>query len=178
MYFLEENKLLCKNQGGFRKKRSTTQTVYHLVNDIANAKNYSKLSLAVYLDLAKAFDCINHDFLLRKLHIIGIRGMYLNWLKSYRLDRKQIVVNGEYKSTEHKVLCGVPQGSILGPLLFIIYMNDISRLPVPLTSNLLLFADDTVLYYSDTCMKNLYSTMQNDLDMVIIGAHLTNCALT
>ena len=165
VYFLEENKLLCKNQGGFRKKRSTTQTVYHLVNDIANAKNNSKLSLAVYLDLAKAFDCINHDFLLRKLHMIGIRGMYLNWLKSYMFDRKQIVVNGEYKSTEHKVVCGVPQGSILGPLLFIIYMNDISRLP--LTSNLLLFADDTVLYYSDTCMKNLYSTMQNDLDMVI-----------
>ena len=77
VYFLEENKLLCKNQGGFRKKRSTIQTVYHLVNDIANAiLNNSKLSLAVYLDLAKAFDCINHDFLLRKLHMIGIRGIF------------------------------------------------------------------------------------------------------
>ena len=64
--FLEDNKLLCKSQGGFRKNRSTTQTVYQLVNDVANATNYSKFSLAIYLDIAKAFDSINHDYLLKE----------------------------------------------------------------------------------------------------------------
>ena len=76
-----------------------------------------------------------------------------------------MVVKGHQKSTEQKVLCGVPQGSILGPFLFIIYMTDMSNLP--LTSKLLLFADDTVLYYSDKCRENLYSTVQSDLDMVV-----------
>ena len=71
--------------------------------------------------------------------------MYLKWLKSYPTDRKSIVLNENYQSTEHKVSCGVPKGSILGPLLFIIYMNNLSKLS--LTSNVLLFADDTVLYY-------------------------------
>ena len=163
--FLEDNKLLCKSQGGFRKNRSTTQTVYQLVNDVANAKNDSKLSLAIDLDIAKAFDSINNDYLLRKLHMIGIRGMYLKWLKSYMTDRKQIVQNENYESTERKVSCGVPQGSILGPLLFIIHMNDLSKLS--LTSNVLLFADDTVVYYSNKCVKTLYNTVQRDLDMVI-----------
>ena len=97
--------------------------------------------------------------------MIGIRGMYLKWLKSYMTDRKQIVLNENYQSTEHKESCGVPQGSILGPLLFIIYMNDLSKLT--LTSNVLLFADDTVLYYSNKCVKTLYNTVQRDLDMVI-----------
>ena len=155
--FLEDNKLHYKSQGGFRKNRSITQTVYELVNEVANAKNDSKFSLAIYLDIAKAFDSINHDYLLRKLHMIGIREMYLKWLKSYMTDRKQIVLNENYESTEHKVSCGVPQGSILGPLLLIIYMNDLSKLS--LTSNVLLFADDTVLYYSNKCVKTLYNTV-------------------
>ena len=76
--------------------------VYQLVNDVANAKNDSKFSLAIYLDIAKAFDSINHDYLLRKLHMIAIRGMYLKWLKIYMTDRKQIVLNENYQSTEHK----------------------------------------------------------------------------
>ena len=107
--FLEENKLLCDNQGGFRKNKSSTQTVF---------------SLAVYLDIAKAFDSINHKLLLKKLQMIGIRGMYFNWLQSYMSDRKQVVINRGHRSTEHELLCGVPQGSIqiLGPLLFIIYI--------------------------------------------------------
>ena len=160
--FLEENNLLCSNQGGFRKNKSTTQTVYQLINEIANAKNRAEFTLALYLDLAKSFDSINHDLLLYKLYMIGIRGMYLKWLQSYMSDRKQVVVNGDHKSSEHRVVCGVPQGSILGPLMFIVYTNDMSNLPI--TSNLLLFADNTVLYY--ICINNLYSIVQRDLDSV------------
>ena len=80
-------------------------------------------------------------------------------------DRKQVVVNGGQESSKQTIICGVPQGSILGPLLFIIYMNDMARLPR--TSNLLLFADDTVLYYNDRCIRNLHATVQKDLDIVI-----------
>ena len=163
--FLEENKLLCDNQGGFRKNKSTTQTVYQLVEEIANAKNNMKFSLAVYLDIAKAFDSINHKLLLKKLQMIGIRGMYFNWLQSYMSDRKQVVINKGHRSTEHELMCGVPQGSILGPLLFIIYMNDMTKLP--LDSKLLLFADDTVLYYSNICIKTLYNTVEKDLNTVV-----------
>ena len=163
--FLEENNLLYENQGGFRKNKSTTQTVHHLINQIANAKNDDKYSLAVYLDISKAFDSINHDLLLQKLYKIGIRGMGLKWLQNYMYDRKQVVVNGGQESSKQTIICGVPQGSILGPLLFIIYMNDMARLP--LTSNLLLFADDTVLYYNDRCIRNLHATVQKDLDIVI-----------
>ena len=78
-------------------------------------------------------------------------------------DRKQVVVNGDHKSSEHRVVCGVPQGSILGPLLFIVYTM-MSKLPI--TSNLLLFADDTVLYYSAKCINNLYSMVQRDLVLI------------
>ena len=163
--FLEDNKLLYNNQGGFRKNKSTTLTVFHLVNEIALAKNNDKFSLAVYLDLAKAFDTINHNLLLQKLDKIGIRGMCWKWLLSYMSNRKQVVVNGGHRSSEHTVVCGVPQGSILGPLLFIIYMNDMTKLS--LTGKLLLFADDAVLFHSDTCVNTLYSNVQKDLDSVL-----------
>ena len=93
------------------KNRSTRQTVYNLVNEIANAKNNDKFCLAVYLDISKAFNSINHDLLLQKIYKIGIRDMYLKWLQSSMFDRKQVVVNGGHKSSEYTVVCGVyPRG--------------------------------------------------------------------
>ena len=120
--FLEDNKLLYNNQGGFRKNKSTTLTVFHLVNEIALAKNNDKFSLAVYLDLAKAFDTINHNLLLQKLDKIGIRGMCWKWLLSYMSNRKQVVVNGGHRSSEHTVVCvGTPGVYIRAFIIYNIY---------------------------------------------------------
>ena len=98
----------------------------------------------VYLDLKKAFDTVDHKILIKKLSAYGIRGNILNWFESYLSDRQQFVFMNGIKSSTKKVTCGVPQGSVLGPLLFILYINDLSS-----ASELLypiLFADDTSVF--------------------------------
>ena len=103
------------------------------------------------MDLSKAFDTVNHGILLQKLEFYGIRGLTHDWIKSYQRDRKQSVAFGDNFSDYQTVKCGIPRGSILGPLLFILYINDIVS-----SSNLLkfiLFADDTNILYSN---KNIH----------------------
>ena len=140
-FYMEHFSLIYQKQFGFRKKHSTIDALIELMENVRRfgAKNTSSF----FIDLKKAFDTIDHPILLFKLEKYGIRGQALHWFTSYLSNRKQRVeVNGS-SSNWKRIVCGVPQGSILGPLLFLIYINDLpsscQNLDIPL------FADDTNL---------------------------------
>ena len=117
--------------------------------------------MAVFLDLSKAFDTINHKILLDKLNHYRIRGVALDWFKSYLSDRTQFVSYSGSRSPNRSVTCGVPQGSVLGPLLFIIYTNDLPKTLV--NSRCILFADDTTIYHTNSNKQKLIQDIEHDL---------------
>jgi hypothetical protein len=147
---------ITDKQHGFRKGRSTTTALTGFINNITKSIDRSQLTAALTCDLSKAFDCVNHEILLRKLSFYGIRGKELDWFTSYLKGRKQrteITSEGEkYLSEWESIIAGVPQGSILGPLLFNIYVND---LPNHIHSELILYADDTTAVICEQSITSL-----------------------
>ena len=158
---IDKHNILSANQYGFRAGHSTQHVVIELIDKISQAIDNNEFTIGIFLDLSKAFDTVNHDILLNKLEHYGFRGTAMQWFRNYLTNRKQIV---KYKSSESKsstTTCGVPQGSVLGPLLFLLYVNDISE-----SSNLLsflLFADDTNLFYSHSDPKMLNQIVNQEL---------------
>ena len=144
--YLEANEYLDPNQGGFRKNNSTINTTAKFTNDIFNAINYRHLTLATFIDMAKAFDTVNHKILLSKLEALGISGMLLKLLRNYLTNRKQATLANGHTSDLVHIACGIPQGSTVGPLMYIIYMNDVSSSLK--NCKYQLYADDTVIYIS------------------------------
>ena len=142
--FLVKNNVLYKFQFGFRKHHSTALALVDVIDSCYKNIDAGNKVLGIYLDLQKAFDTVNYDILLHKLSYYGIRGVMHNWFKSYLIGRKQFTFVNGVASKPCELLCGVPQGSVLGPLLFLIYVNDISS--VTGDSSLKLFADDTNLF--------------------------------
>ena len=140
---LQDNNLLSSLQSGFIPGDSTTNQLTFLYNTFCQALNSGKEVRAVFCDISKAFDRVWHSGLLHKLHAAGVTGETLAWFKNYLSDRKQRVVLPSTSSDWALIRAGVPQGSILGPLLFLLYINDIVT---DIGSNLRLFADDTSLY--------------------------------
>ena len=116
------------------------------------------------MDLSKAFDTLDHEILLNKLYHYGIRGVPLDWFRSYLSDRSQYTIYNNTKSTMSSVMCGVPQGSILGPLLFLIYVNDISNVSTLL--QYILFADDTNIFCSHSNLDNLIQILNAELPIL------------
>ena len=145
----------------FRKNHSTSLSLIHLINKISSAIDKRESTVGVLLDLSKAFDTLDHQILFTKLEHYGIRGTDLQWIKSYFSCRQQFVQFNQACSPMQTIKCGVPQGSILGPLLFILYINDLpnaSKLTQPL-----LFADDTSIFYSHSDPRCLQSVLNEEL---------------
>ena len=164
--FIEENGLLYSNQFGFRKSHGTNHAIISLVEKVSKALDTGKFVIGIFLDLRKAFDTVNHDILIKKLESYGIRGNILNWLKSYLNNRTQYVHYNGYDSDKKTVTHGVPQGSILGPLLFILYINDFSRSSGLLFS--ILFADDTSVFIEGTNYDKVIDIVNKELELINI----------
>ena len=123
MSFLEKECLLFNCQFGFRKGYSTGYAILKTLENLKSAIDDQKITCGIFLDFSKAFDTINHNILLTKLHKYGIRGLRHAWFSSYITNRKQYVKVGNAESSLKTIACGVPQGSTLGPLLFLLYIN-------------------------------------------------------
>ena len=164
--YFQDNGLFYDGQYGFRENHSTEMATVELLDRIISALDDKQLPISIYMDLSKAFDTLNHDILLDKLSYYGVDGTALQWFDSYLSNRSMYVEIDNMKSSVRTLTTGVPQGSILGPLLFLIYMNDISN-----SSNLfkfILFADDTNLfstieYTLPTHTSNVNELLNNEL---------------
>ena len=164
MDYIDKNNLLNEKQFGFRPNHSTYMAIIELVDKIANAVERNETTVGIFLDLSKAFDTINRDILLYKLEHYGFRGVALDWFKSYLSNRKQFV-RYQMHDSNHKIInCGVPHGYILGPLLFILYINDIVNTTSLL--ELILFADDTTLLFSHQDIASQNDIINNELQEI------------
>jgi hypothetical protein len=156
---MDENNFLSNNQDGFRNRRSTVTQLLDVLDDWTNTLDNNANIDAIYLDFQKAFDTVPHQRLLHKLTSYGIQGKALRWIEAFLTDRKQrVCVNGSFSGWTN-VTSGIPQGSVLGPILFVLFIND---MPTIVDSYCKLFADDTKLYRTITCPQDC-TTLQNDL---------------
>ena len=159
--FLNQQNILYEKQFGFRKNHSTSHALTELTEKIRHACDQGKFACGVFLDFQKAFDTVNHDILLKKLEYYGVRGVSNNWLKSYLKDRKQHTCHDGVLSDNKHNEYGVPQGSVLGPLLFIIFINDFHQ--AIKSSAVHHFADDTNLLLIDKSLKKINKYINKDL---------------
>jgi hypothetical protein len=159
--FFNKFDVISAHQFGFRRGRSTGDALLRYTDAIYEALNCGKSVVSVLLDLSKAFDTVDHDILLNKLSKVGIRGCSLQWFKSYLTNRVQYVeVNGT-QSTSLPINIGVPQGSILGPLLFLVYINDMSKCSDKLS--FVHFADDTTVFLSGVNVADIIPAINREL---------------
>ena len=158
--FLHKHDILSIYQYGYRTNHSTSHAMLNVSENILDNIDKGKNTISIFLDLSKGFDCVNHKILLEKLKFYGIRGLALDFFKSYLTDRQQYTVVNGTMSCLQTILCGVPQGSVLGPLLFLIYTNDICH-----ATNFLicLFADDTCLQISHSNLQRLATICNTEL---------------
>ena len=162
--FLEKNEAIFHGQFGFRSNHSTSHALLLITDKIQKAIENKTFACGIFLDLQKAFDTVDHSILLKKLEYYGIRGLPLQWFSSYLKNRKQFVSIGNDASNQKPITCGVPQGSVLGPLLFLIYINDFSNSATSLDFHL--FADDSNLFYSHQNLQVLERNVNEQLSKV------------
>ena len=162
MNYLNKFKLLYNHQYGFRAGHNTTQPLIHFLDKIYNALNkpQSEYTLGLFIDLTKAFDTCDINILLKKLDHYGFRGTSNSWFENYLKGRKQFTSIRGVNSSLEEISCGVPQGSILGPILFILLINDLPNASKFFT---ILFADDTTLQFSSINLQHLYSLANVEL---------------
>ena len=146
--YLTKKGLISKCQHGFLRKHSTYSNLHESVNDWSLSPKNCTTTDIIFIDLKKAFDSVSYQKLLSKIESYGIQGDLLEWLKAFLTDRTQTVKIRNRISSNISITSGVPQGSVLGPLLFLLHINDITDIAVGLDVNLKLFADDAKLYSS------------------------------
>ena len=174
--YLNDNNLLFRKQFGFRKGHSTDHALIKLIDSIYDSFNQNKYTLGVFIDLSKAFDTVDHNILTDKLNFSGIKNNSIKCFLSYLSNTKQFVQAGAIKTSSLDIICRVPQGSILGPLLFIIYVNDfcsVSKIFEPT-----IFADDRNLFFSHKSIKKLFHIANLELNKVFKWLHKTILRLT
>ena len=158
--FVDKNNVIYRYQSGFRKLYSTVSCLSYLNNKITTGFESGLFTGMILIDLQKAFDTINHDILIKKMTFLGFSEETTNWFKSYLTNRKCIVHINNSFSEPGNLLCGVPQGSILGPLLFLLYING---MPQAVTCDLLLYADDTCLVFQHKDVFEIETVLNKNL---------------
>ena len=159
--YLQEHKLLASQQFGFRSKLSTTIALAHVTEQILDQLDLRKITGAVSIDRRKTFDTVDHNIFLEKLKTIGFTSPVLDWFGSYLSNRTQVTMINSSMSKPKPATVGVHQGSILGRLLVLMYINDLPECLAHCKS--ILYADDTLLYYSAESISELQSKLSSDL---------------
>ena len=171
---LERNNLLCQNQYGFRKGKSCLTQLLHHLDDVINSLLSGKDVDAIYLNYAKAFDNVDHRLLLMKLRHYGFSEKMVEWIKSFLSNRYQKVVIDGRVTFLALILSGVPQATVLGPILFLVFINDITT--CVLTSTIRCFADDTRVCKAVSSCQDV-SDLQKDLENIISWSDCKNMML-
>ena len=152
--FMSQYKIICDTQFGFRQNHSTSHAIHHSINFIKESHMLNKHVIGIFIDLSKAFDTTDHKTLLYKLYNYGIRGLAYNLIKSYLSNRYQCVKIEDEKSENVLVKYGVPQGSVLGPLLFLLFINDLKNTITHKNCKIILYADDTNIFIACDTISN------------------------
>lgn len=173
--FINKHNILYDLQFGFREKHGTNLALSFLIDNIVSAHEKGNSVLGVFIDFSKAFDTINHNILFEKLYHYGIRGLALDWFRSYLSDRAQYVQFNDAHSDYNNIICGVPQGSILGPLLFLLYINDIVNVSEKLLP--ILFADDTNMFITGNNIDVMIQTMNEVLEKLMLWLNTNKLSL-
>ena len=172
---LEKHEILYSLQFGCRAKHSISHALVSLTETIKYSLDTRRLNCGIFLDLQKAFDTVNHDTLSMKLEHYGIRGIASDWLKSYLSDRKQYVSVNGFNSSQLSVTCDVSQGSVLGPLLFLIYFKDLP--PSSSKLSFYLLADDTTIYFKTNNIDILQRVVNRELKKVKVWLDVNKLSL-